>query len=401
MTAAAVTIPADLAADVAAHPDRYDVDMTPHTDMPMPEVLWFVHSAGELVGVLGTARRPYAGLTMPPLGGLRIGSIDGGPRPAPGQRVLVLDTPDPHDQDSIGAVGPVTGIPDMGGGRVAVRVPRGPDWDPEAPCYATRWALLPDPAEPNRQPLPADEREVTLTHRIGPPAVDGNWFGGRPDAPLAWPDPTLPPGALSARQLATPGEIPSSVCGAPHPVAAGMLCSLPAGHVEPHRAAGLSPDVSSWTWQVTRVPTMIPGAAEPGPFDPHPDEDAEVGWATGLAIPGPGERHACVVTTATEPAHEPRHTHPGSLDCPACRATYAERDQLRQQLAEATASLTELAPTSIGAERDRYRAALHRIATSPARCMDEDCEAPRVIASEALAGDDAPDRDDVGTGEAD
>jgi hypothetical protein len=199
----AVTIPPELAADVAARPEAY------RPLVPRQTVVFAL--AGDAVGHVGPVRysdppdavtgcMPWvaidigSGQNHPATAWALVGSVDGGPRPEVRQRVLVLATPDPHDQGSIGSVGHVVDVPELGGGRVAVRVPRGSEWDPEAPCYATRWALLPA-AEPDD--LAGDNVHgwgATTGYEGDAVQVQGGADAVIRDCRIAVPRPGIPPG---------------------------------------------------------------------------------------------------------------------------------------------------------------------------------------------------------------
>jgi hypothetical protein len=248
--------------------------------------------------------------------------------------------------------------------------------------------------------LQPGEREVTLTHRIGTPAVDGNWFGGRPDAPLTWPDPTLPPAALPARASldAARGDCGGwhlGPCGTGRPGCDAPIAaeSLPPGAL-PARQLDTGPRVVKLDQDATAADVAALAAHVGRPMQAwqhHALAQAGTSYTWGGHTPpaaaeqGPrpwrlGESWAAhdgeLVTVVEVGTGEP--------DAAGRRAD----DRLVGALLRADAELVVDLRRQLAAAED----ALHRIATSPARCMDEDCEAPRVIASEALAGDPPADQ---------
>lgn len=164
-----VTLPAELLEDVAAHPDRY----RPATQQDA-EVLVL---AGERAGTVGRAiggdlGRVAVDLDWPVGGWLEdapawalVGSVDGGPRPDIGDRVLVLATRE-IDEDAPFAARIVPG-----GDGGTLQVDAGDAWF----SGVTRWALL--PAAPDTEPddgvhtIP-DECTGTCQHASPPTPLD-------------------------------------------------------------------------------------------------------------------------------------------------------------------------------------------------------------------------------------
>lgn len=156
MVTAAITIPAELAADITARPGAYRPDVEEGA-----EVLgfrWLEDPTRDYAIGAASLRpgQPWLDVHVPTLGHLTaavwalVGSIDGGPRPEVGQRVLV------RDRCGCGEVGVVEGWQDDG--RLTVRL-AGTSPGLEIVVPADWWALLPPPPAAKR-PSRAD-RDMT------------------------------------------------------------------------------------------------------------------------------------------------------------------------------------------------------------------------------------------------
>lgn len=182
----AVTIPPELAADVAAHPDRYRPDpRDPSRGLWNPTQILAL--AGDGAGQSGACNGlktvgdvPVEAGFMGAAGSLvetpawaLVGSAEDGPRPEVGQRVLVLDAAEPEWE--LGWVGYAQST----AGPEAVPV-TDPDDDSgwNGACPATRWALL-----------PPDARDVALNEAADAMARESGYGGACADHQFQPPSP--------------------------------------------------------------------------------------------------------------------------------------------------------------------------------------------------------------------
>jgi hypothetical protein len=184
----AVTIPRELADDVAARPEAYRPHAEPH------EQVLNLH-AGDVCEVIGPAdgllHVMRAGLAFTVLEAWAlVGSVDGGPRPEVGQRVLVLawEQRTLEGQRRPPSVERVICLCDEPGPmRGEITTTWAADDDVQGGYYVTRWALLPPAAEPDVAEVVERIQRAAAADTRGPyvpviePADARCWVCNEPD----------------------------------------------------------------------------------------------------------------------------------------------------------------------------------------------------------------------------
>jgi hypothetical protein len=178
----AVTIPPELAADVEARPEAYRPNPIPGVD-----VLVLAHDGDTQHPRVGTDDIPGAPYVDEDVTAWAlVGSVDGGPRPEVGQRVLSLDGGDPGLWD-------VLNVADANTAGLWC------DVDGVGPRYVTRWAVLPARCwvcgEPDHGTCPECDEALCQWHdgECSQPVNLPLLPNPAPDAPSAPPPATATP----------------------------------------------------------------------------------------------------------------------------------------------------------------------------------------------------------------